>query len=576
MKRCPNCGLILKGDRLKFCDQCGSDLSNVRLQQNVPSERQQSGDLSTSEEKQQAYFFKEKDAWADGKLTLDEVEELSALRKQLEITDAKASELRKKAIESLRPMQQDDFDEKPQTGPSHGIALSINTNKLYMEGKPGLINLKLENLSDAAFDSVKIEISSDMLGRTESWTCQLEPCKAVAKNFKAKPADAGEELVQFRIIAKQGNSIYAYWADTGLFIFEKTEDLRNISIQADKLVEIGGVGEGKGMGNSIKANIDNLISMNKIEDANDLMREYRNMPEDFRILSIQFDPNRSEQLKNSQTMVQTSGTGKRILEPETGSLTQTASLQVQHKAPPTNIILVAKDKINLGKNRKNEIVTRICPRSPINDEKTNRISRTHCNINLTEKGVFVIDSGSANGAMFNSKKIDANGIQIKSSGKILELAEILSMKVNLLGDKRQLHIKEYEQLIESPDDLWQKACKVNLNSITLSRLENLGENDENGTESYCLLYRIATIGSDGHASIVFEDKGLEPLHAAILYFNQRFYLENLCDLADVFVGDNTVSKSELIPLSFGDRIHIARLDMKFLQKSQLFIDSLTA
>ena len=188
--------------------------------------------------------------------------------------------------------------------------------------------------------------------------------------------------------------------------------------------------------------------------------------------------------------------------------------------------------------------------------------------------MFVIDSGSANGAVFNSKKIDADGIQIKSSGKILELAEILSMKVNLLGDKRQLHIKEYEQLIESPDDLWQKACKANLNSITLSRLENLGQNDESGTESYCLLYRIATIGSDSHASIAFDDKGLEELHAAILYFNQRFYLENLCDLADVFVGDNTVSKNELIPLSFGDRIRIARLDMKFLQKSQLFIDSL--
>jgi len=110
------------------------------------------------------------------------------------------------------------------------------------------------------------------------------------------------------------------------------------------------------------------------------------------------------------------------------------------------------------------------------------------------------------------------------------------------------------------------------NSIILSMLENLDQNDEKGTENYCLVYRIATIGSDSHASIAFDDRGLEELHAAILYFNQRFYLENLCNLADVFVGDNTVSKNELIPLSFGDRIRIARLDMKFLQKSQLFID----
>ena len=90
-----------------------------------------------SEEKQQIYFGKEKEAWADGKLTLDEVEELSTLRKHSGITDEKASKLRKKAIESLRPMQQDDFDEKPQMGTSHGIALSINTNKFYMEGFSG-------------------------------------------------------------------------------------------------------------------------------------------------------------------------------------------------------------------------------------------------------------------------------------------------------------------------------------------------------------------------------------------------------------------------------------------------------
>ena len=107
--------------------------------------------------------------------------------------------------------------------------------------------MKLENLSDTSFESIKVEISSDLLDKTESWSCQLEPCKAVAKNFGVKPTIAGEELVQLRIIAKQGNSVYAYWADTGLFVFEKTKDLRNISIQANKLVDIGGVGEGRGI-----------------------------------------------------------------------------------------------------------------------------------------------------------------------------------------------------------------------------------------------------------------------------------------------------------------------------------------
>lgn len=565
----------MKGDRPRFCDNCGCDLSKVKAKEanqtnSSAATREKRDSPMLSEEKQQVYFEKEKEAWADGKLTLDEVEELSALRKQLEITDAKASELRKKAIESLRPMQQDDFDEKPQKETSHGIALSINTNSFFMERCSCVVELKLENLSNDSFDSLEVEISGNSFERTERWSCRIKPCESIEKGFTINPDAAGFELVQFSITARQNDSIYAYWAEAKIPVFAHVSDPRDVQVQAKELINIGD-NFGRAGAGDISIHIDSLMAQNKIKKVNDFIAEFVKIKPDFDLLKLQFDPNRSEQLKNSLTMLQISGTSKRILEPETGSLTQSASLQIQHKASPVNIVLVAKDEINLGKNRKNEIVTRICPRLETNDEKTNRISRTHCKIKLTKKGVFVIDSGSANGTLFNSKKVDADGIQIKGSGKVLELAEVISIKVNVLGNKRQLNISEYEQLIESPGDLWQKASKANLNSITLSRLENLGQNDGKGTENYCLIYRIATIGSDSHASIAFDDKGLEELHAAILYFNQRFYLENLCNLADVFVGDNTVSKNELMPLSFGDQIRIARLEAEFKQKCQLFV-----
>ena len=48
---CPNCGNVLTGDRPSFCDQCGCDLSNAKLQQDSPAEMQRSGDPSMSEEK---------------------------------------------------------------------------------------------------------------------------------------------------------------------------------------------------------------------------------------------------------------------------------------------------------------------------------------------------------------------------------------------------------------------------------------------------------------------------------------------------------------------------------------------
>jgi len=581
---CPNCENVLKGEKPRFCDKCGFDLSRKQVEQNgaidknnvqpeIDSVNPQKTDSSSSQEQKEAVFLeKMKAAMRDGHLPLEDIPKLSALREELGINMERAKEMFDQAVESFRPMKQDDFDEKLPKETSHGITLFINRNLFCMETLSGVVELKLENLSDDYFDSIELEISGNLFGRAKKWCCRVKPCESVEKGFTINPAAAGFELVQFSITARQNDSIYAYWAEAKIPVFAYVSDPKDVQVQAKELINIGD-NFGRAGAGDISIHIDSLIAKNKIKKVNDFIAEFAKMDPDFDLLKLQYDPNRSEQIKFSQTMVQTSGAGKRILEPETGSLTQTASLQVQRKTSPVNIVLVAKDEINLGKNRKNEIVTRICPRSVINDEKTNRISRTHCHINLTEKGVFVTDSGSANGTLFNSKKVDADGVQIKGGGKVLELAEVLSMKVNVLGDKRQLNISEYEQLIESPGDLWQKASKANLNSITLSRLENLSLNDENGTESYCLVYRIVTIGSESHASIAFDDKGLEEWHAAILYFNQRFYLENLCDLADVFVGDRTVSKAELIPLSFGDRIRIARLDIKFLQWSHLYVDT---
>jgi pSer/pThr/pTyr-binding forkhead associated (FHA) protein len=567
---CPNCGNELSGDRPKFCDQCGCDLSQL-------SGRKTARESSkSSEQKQALYLEKLKEAWTDGKVPIGELKELSALQEELGITSSQAEALSKKAIESLRPVQKDDFEEESQRGTSHGIALSINTNQFYMQGFRGVIDIKLENMSDKPFDSVKVELSSDLLARSEHWSCRLGSCQNMRKRFSLKPDDAGIVCVQFRISARQGNSICAYWADTDLPIFEHTQDLRNISIQADKLIDFGSVSDNaKNMGNSVRNHIENLLKFDKIRTANDLMTEYRNrkLQENFRMLRLTFDPERSEQLTNSLTVAKIEPKEKRIVQAGRGSLADSASLRLQAKDTPVNIVLVAKSKVSLGKYRGNDIVTRICPRSKVNDHQSNQISRNHCQLELSEKGALIKDNNSVNGTLVDGKAVDAEGKQIKANSKELELGGVLKMSVRYLGEKRGFNTAVYEDILDEPlGTIWETAAKSSINSITLERVGNLGIGDKNGCESYCLLCRIATIGSKPHCSISFADKGLEPIHAAIMYLGQRFYLENVSDLTDVVVNDTTLSKNELIPLSFGDRIRIARLEMRFSERAQLYLD----
>jgi len=595
LKRCPYCDEEVRDNAVK-CKHCGCDLNESRPRQadtaadepmlNQPAQSPQAEPLSlrraddpaSTEQKQTVYLEKLKEAWSDGKLTVSQIQELTQLRQRLGISEAQANELREKAIESLRPVQRDDFEEKPRRDTSRGIALSINTNRFYMEGFSGVLDIELKNLGDNAFDNIKVEVSGELLGRNEQWSCRLESGEGVEKRFPVRPADAGVKLVQFRISARQGNSVYAYWAETDLPIFEKTRELQNISIQANKLVDFGSVSDNaKNMGNSVRNHIDNLLKIDKIHTANDLMIEYRKLPANFKMLRLTFDPDRSKQLTDSLKDVKKTGKGKRILSPERGSLTQVASLQLESKDKRTNIVLIARPKITLGKNRKNDIVTRILPRSEVNDNQSNQISRNHCRLELSETGVFVKDNHSVNGTLLDSKTVDANGRQIKANTKELELGGVLKMLVRCLDDKHGLNDAAYKKVINEPlGPTWETAAKTALSSITLERVNNLSVDDKNGFEKYCLVYCIATIGSAPHCSVSFANKGLELIHAAILYFGRRFYLENLSDLTDVVVNETTLSRNEMVPLSFGDNIRVARLNMTFVQKSQLFVGTLGA
>lgn len=577
--KCPECGNILAGERPKFCDQCGCNVSDlIRQEQNQEAESlkfKPSDDPITTNEKQTVYLEKLKEAWSDGKVPVSELEELGNLREELGITNSQAEELSKKAIEFLRPVKKDDFEEEPKITTSRGIVLSLNMNQFYMQSYRGVIDVKIENLSDNPFDSVKMELSSDLLARSEHRSFRLEACEVVRKRFPVKPDDAGVYYIQFRISARQGNSMYAYTAEATPLVLPKVEDVKDVQIQADNLINLGQASEKFNIGGVIDLHLDEMIKSRKIKSAYDFMTEYKKLPPKFQILRLTFDPDRSEQLTNSLTTTKKAAKGKRIVEYARGSLTDSASLQVQSKDRPVNIVLVSKLKITLGKNRRNDIITRICPRSVVNDNQSNQIGRDHCYLELIEKGAFIKDNRSLNGTLLDSKKVSENGKQIKTNTKELEIGSVLKMSVRCLDDKYRFNNAAYkEALNESLGSLCEIAAKTAINSITLERLNNLGVVDKNGFEKYCLIYRVATIGSVSHCSINFADKGLEPLHAAILYLGQRYYLENLSNLTDVLVNDTTLSKNELMPLSFGDRIRIARLDMIFLQKAQLFIDAM--
>ena len=562
---CPRCGALFKGDRPRFCDQCGCSLLESAPKTDGAPQREIPAGQQTGRAGEDL-----RPSTAGSSPTPDPAERPDEAGTKPQPPTPRTEGRTGTVRASGKAMNNHPDGRKEST--SRGLALSVDTNEFYMAGFSGVLDIELENLSEAGFEQVEVEVAGNLLSRTECWTCALDPCDYVHKRYAVKPPDPGVVMVTFRVNAQQGDSVYSYWAEGDLLVFANTQNLHDIKLQADNMVNVS-AGTGKQMGNSVNNNINIMVDQGKIRNVNDLMLEYRKLPPDFLLVQLRLDPKQSKELTQALRQKQQTTGAKRVVEPDRGSRTDSASLQIKAKDRTTNVLLVAKPCVTLGKNRRNDIVTRLGPRSPENDALSNRMSRDHCRIELRQGSLLVLDDGTVNGTTLDGQKADAGGRLIGDQTSELVLGDVLRLCVRYIGGRLAPPCGDYNDAMgEPPGETWELADPAGPTALLLERTGNLDVDDENGSESYCLIYRVVTIGSAEDCVIHIRDKKLEPLHAALVYWGGRFFLENLSTQADVAVNDRILSGRELIPLTIGDRIRIARLEMEFVQRSQLFVD----
>lgn len=587
MFKCSQCGNLITNSRMRFCDQCGSEIDyspenqpSAEQQPQAPPENTNPASAPSNADlyqKHNAYLEQLKEAWADGALTSEQAGRLAQLRTELGISIAEADRLREKAIESLRPVQHTEQPINTAIDSTQGLTLYLNTNQFYMQGFSGVIDLKIENQGGSNFDSVKIELSGNLLGRAELASFRLGSSDSKRRRFPIRQPDVGGiELLQFRLNARRADTVFSFWAETTITVLPRVESAKDIQIQAENLVNLGQASDKFNIGGVINLNIDEMIKRNKINTAHDFMVEYSKLAPNFRSIELEYDPERSQQLTESLTAETKPKSPRTVISPERGTKTDSASLRVQSREKCINIVLLSKMNAGFGRASANDITTRILPRSEINDPLSVQISsNNHCNIELADAGIFVRDNDTANGTTLDGQNLDANGSKLKA-GDVNEIviANVLGMKLQIIGEKKTIADSSvYSRSVNADIGyMWETAAKHKLTSIKIDRLNNLSPADTNGSESYCLIYRTAHIGSNPDCALCFEEKGLEPLHAKLIYLAGTYYLENLCDLTDVVVNDITLSKGQIVPLNFGDKIRIARLAMVFTQKAQLFVD----
>ncbi|MBI1917329.1 MAG: FHA domain-containing protein [Planctomycetes bacterium] len=106
-------------------------------------------------------------------------------------------------------------------------------------------------------------------------------------------------------------------------------------------------------------------------------------------------------------------------------------LRVAGGTAARNLCLLAQREVRLGKNRENDIVLRVLPSTPENDDLTSRISRTHAVVRLAADGVVWQNANCQNGTIVAGKVLPAGASCPLLPGTIVRPANVLSLKCHL-------------------------------------------------------------------------------------------------------------------------------------------------
>src|SRR5262249_26696751 len=153
-----------------------------------------------------------------------------------------------------------------------------------------------------------------------------------------------------------------------------------------------------------------------------------------------------------------------------------------------NVCVAAGPEVRVGKNRDNDVVLRVLPRSAENDVCTDRISRFHAALQFTPDGLLWSDRSSS-GTMANGQLHRAGMTCRVAHGMTLTLAGVLTFRCELTFATSDATGESYRQLEEKlGHTAAPPACPVQ--AARLRRQDELAE-----LEEYLLFPRGASVGS---------------------------------------------------------------------------------
>ena len=443
------------------------------------------------------------------------------------------------------------------------IRLEFNYNRFYTEKFSGVLEFKITNLTNKAL-SPSFRLDSDILKNPVLKNIPLTPSSSKLLHFQIyfDEHSGGEHLMNLWISYRRDNEPVIYCAEPTIFVGRKDESPSQVIFNMGKMVNLEDVQ--KAMGINFDINIGELVKTSSIKNLSELTTV--KLPDNYHLVRLFFDHEETEKKLKSSITCTTSIIDRRF----NYNVSEITSSSLFIENDNRNIVIISKDEITFGRNRGNDVILRLLPRSKENDPKSMRISGDkHFILKLTQ-GKLTLQDQSTNGTFFQNEKV-SNILNLLPNVKYnISLAKIFDISIfpYPFAPLSLQNLNQYlYELRTELGRLWDLSSRTDIGSVKIERVNSIPTE-----EKYLLLFSTITIGSSSKNSICIRGEKIEEIHCRILNINKHFYLERLSSGGILKVNDLSVNICSLIPLDYGMTIEIGDKKMLFRQYEQKYIE----
>ena len=458
-------------------------------------------------------------------------------------------------------------------GTSCPVRLEVNAAKLYVEGKSGVIEMRLVNPGAGPLANVTVEVRSDHVSRYGRHEVKGFAVGATSRRLQSELAlpagSAGETLVGFGVTLEHARGVEG---DRGRAAYRGEEAILVLPPEASPqsfVVNVEGAkikGERTAMGAYINApvNLREAVEAGRIRTATDLLRESAAIAPEWRAVELYLDEARTEALGRAAAGAKTVARRSRP-----GPASTKLRLDIAAGPASKRVIVVSKREVTFGRSRRGSDVCLLV--LPLTRETT-RISKeisgrfdartgagsSHMALRLAHSGAALVDE-SRNGTFVGGERLDydraapsepPNPPSMPAEGSAgsrrsrrtvgmerlppgapstlarlskVSLARVLDLEVRVLSPGDEFDPAGY--VLHARGGLFEDALGSHVAAVSIERVGNLPE------ESYLVVYAGACIGSSPEAAVALADSGLAPRHLLIVNLGDGFYVENVSGLS---------------------------------------------